>query len=326
MAMPDYQGILFIGDPHLSSRVPGFRKDDYPKVTLAKLAWCLDYARDELLLPAILGDLFDRPRDNANWLMGDLLALLGRQKVLGIYGNHDCRENGLGDDDSMTVVAKAAKLHMVDADGPWRGIINGCEVVVGGTSWGQWLPDRFETDAASMLLPNGKPLVFWMAHHDVILPGYEEQGRFKPREIPGIDVVVNGHIHRPLVDGESASTLWITPGNISRISRSDTTREHVPAVLRIDISMQGWERKTITVPHAPFDEVFHEEVAGPVVDAPQSAFIQGLAELQARRTETGAGLMSFIKTNVGQFDQQTADEIILLAQEVTADGNHEEVK
>ena len=29
-------GLLFIGDPHLASRVPGFRKDDYPRTILAK--------------------------------------------------------------------------------------------------------------------------------------------------------------------------------------------------------------------------------------------------------------------------------------------------
>ena len=27
----DYRGILFIGDPHLASQVPGFRKDDFPQ-------------------------------------------------------------------------------------------------------------------------------------------------------------------------------------------------------------------------------------------------------------------------------------------------------
>ena len=33
----EYEGLLFVGDPHLASRVPGFRKDDYPRVALEKL-------------------------------------------------------------------------------------------------------------------------------------------------------------------------------------------------------------------------------------------------------------------------------------------------
>src|SRR5438552_9043364 len=66
----DYRGLLIIGDPHLEGRQPGFRKDDYPNVILDKLAWCLNYANNNRLLPAILGDLFDKPRDNPTWMLG----------------------------------------------------------------------------------------------------------------------------------------------------------------------------------------------------------------------------------------------------------------
>jgi hypothetical protein len=161
-----------------------------------------------------------------------------------------------------------------------------------------------------------------MAHHDVILPGYEE-GRFPPRNIPGVDVVINGHIHRPLVDARPGRTLWITPGNISRVSRSDAARDHKPAVLRIDISEAGWTRRMITVPHEAFDQVFHEEMIATTADAGQSAFIRGLAELQARRTESGAGLIDFIQKNIAQFDGDVAAEVLSLAQEVTTDGSHQ---
>ncbi len=64
-----YVGLLCIGDPHLASRVPGFRRDDYPNTVLNKLRWSLDYANQNALLPVLLGDLFHRPRDNANSLV-----------------------------------------------------------------------------------------------------------------------------------------------------------------------------------------------------------------------------------------------------------------
>ena len=67
--MPEQMGLLFIGDPHLASRPPGFRKDDYPATILEKLRWCLHYAEENNLRPIFLGDLFDFPRDNANWLL-----------------------------------------------------------------------------------------------------------------------------------------------------------------------------------------------------------------------------------------------------------------
>ena len=46
----------------------------------------------------------------------------------------------------------------------------------------------------------------------------------------------------------------------------------------------------------------------------------GLAELQARRTASGAGLMEFLDQNVSQFSPPVAAEIRHLAAEVTSDG------
>ena len=91
----DLQGLLFIGDPHVASRPPGFRKDDYPTAILDKLQWSLDYAKQHRLRPVLLGDLFDFPRDNANWLLVRLLHML--DGTLAISGNHDCKENSLGE-------------------------------------------------------------------------------------------------------------------------------------------------------------------------------------------------------------------------------------
>jgi hypothetical protein len=108
--MPDpghaYTGLLCIGDPHLASRAPGFRKDDYPRNVLAKLEWAMNYAESNALLPIILGDLFHYPRDNANWLIVQLLDLF-KHPVLAVSGNHDCNENTLTEDDSLSVLSAA---------------------------------------------------------------------------------------------------------------------------------------------------------------------------------------------------------------------------
>jgi hypothetical protein len=56
-----------------------------------------------------------------------------------------------------------------------------------------------------------------------------------------------------------------------------------------------------------------------VVDASDSAFVKGLAELQARRTQSGAGLMTFLEQNLDQFDAAVANEVLVLAKEVTRD-------
>jgi DNA repair exonuclease SbcCD nuclease subunit len=318
MSTNNYAGLLLIGDPHLEGRQPGFRKDDYPHVVLDKLQWCLEYAAQHALLPAILGDLFDKPRDNPNWIIVRLLEIL-QGEVLAIYGNHDVHHTAqLTPDDSLNVLVKAGRLRMIDAEHPWQGQVGGRTVVVGGSSYRQKVPKQYPRPQCV----SGQPaLVIWLAHHDILVPGYDE-GRFKPYEIDGIDLVINGHIHRRLEDVTAGGTLWITPGNISRRKRSDATREHIPSALRVDIDGGGYRLEYLAIPHQPFDEVFYAEVIEEAEVQQGSAFIAGLAELRARRTASGAGLMQFLDKNLDQFDPPVAQEIRTLAQEVMNDGEN----
>ncbi len=312
----DYQGLLLIGDPHLEGRQPGFRKDDYPTVILEKLQWCLHYAAEHSLLPAILGDLFDKPRDNPTWMICKLIEMLSTE-VIGLYGNHDCADPVLCDHDSLSLLVKSGRLRLVDAESPWCGTMNGRPVVVGGSSYRQPIPTEFDCDG---IKAGGRPLVVWLCHHDVSVPGYEDQGRIEPCELRGIDLVINGHIHRRLADVDQGCTRWLTPGNISRRARSDITREHVPAVLQIDVTSANYECHSVPVPHLPFDEVFHPLVIDHVVNAEESQFITGLADMQARRTASGAGLEACLEQNLTQFQPQVAAEIRTLAREVLANG------
>jgi hypothetical protein len=321
--------LLFIGDPHLEGRQPGFRKDDYPEAILGKLTWCLDYAEEHRLLPALLGDVFDKPRDNPTWMIARLIDMLSGRECIGIYGNHDCADPELNDNDTLMLLFKSGSVRRVSEEDPWRGVMGGRRVVIGGSSYRERLPQALPGgDAGSAGGDSGnvaaagpsRPLGIWLSHHDIIAPGYEEQGRLRPREIPGVDLVVNGHIHRELGEVEVGATRWVTPGNISRRSRSDAVRDHVPSVLRLDVQGE-YELTRVTVPHAPFDEVFHPLVAEEEADTSASAFVSGLAELQARRTQSGAGLISFLDQNLDQFEEAVAAEIRSLAEEITGYGD-----
>ncbi|QDT79946.1 Calcineurin-like phosphoesterase superfamily domain protein [Gimesia maris] len=311
MAHENYSGVLLIGDPHVEGRIPGFRKDDYPLVVLEKLSWCIETAREQNLLPVLLGDLFHVPRDNQNWLLCQLLNLF-ETPVYGIYGNHDCRENQLNEHDTLSILIQAGKYHLLSDETPWRGKMQGRPVLIGGTSWGKKLPKSLEIDPCEET-----PLAIWVSHHDLIVPGYEEQGHYKPYEIKGVDYVINGHIHRRLEDVVKGQTTWVTPGNIVRRSRSDASRAHVPSVLKLEVTGEGWQRSVIEVPHRPFDEIFHAEVQDDSEQGLPSAFISGLAELQTRRTDSGAGLKLFLEKNLTQFQAAVADEVRKLASEVS---------
>jgi predicted phosphodiesterase len=313
----DYTGLLFIGDPHLSARAPGFRKDDYPRAILTKLQWAMEYARSNLLVPVLLGDLFHYPRDNANWLLVELMNLID-EPLLSISGNHDCSENALSSDDTLSVLAAAGKIRLLDQTGPWAGNLNGATVVVGGSCWGQVLPKQVNRSAM------GSPaLVFWVTHHDLRFPGYEELARAGCPEIPGIDLVVNGHIHRMLGDVQAGGTLWCNPGNISRINRGDATKNHQPAVLRVDVSPTRWQRQRIPVPHEPFDAVFFPAIDGGDTESTAQAlpeFVKGLMTLEKFKTTDGSGLRQFLDANLQQFDPSVSAAIRELATEVLDHG------
>ena len=304
----DYRGLLIIGDPHLEGRVPGFRKDDYPRTALEKLRWCLRTANEKKLLPVILGDLFQLPRDNPNWLIVELLDMFDG-KILGIYGNHDVHENQLDENDSLSILSGAERIELLDDQNWFRGILGGRPVLIGGTPWGQSLPTEESIDRS------GNPLVVWLTHHDLKVPGYDA-GRIDFDETLPFDIVINGHVHRRLEPYRVGHTTILTPGNITRRKRSDATREHIPSVMAIMIESNDWSCEFLEVPHQPFEDVFHEALDEVTADNSRSNFIAGLAELQARRTQTGAGLETFLDANLNEFEKPVADEIRSLAEEV----------
>lgn len=308
--MPEYGGLLFIGDPHLAHRNPGGRKDDYGRAILGKLKWALDYAGSERLMPCLLGDLFHWSRDNANWLIADLCEMLVDREVLAIYGNHDVHQNRVSENDSISVPIKAGLLRMVSEHAYWQGIVGGVPVIVGGTPYGAYKPAPFAPGIT------GDTLVFWMMHHDVLLPGYERVGKMEPEELPGIHVVVNGHIHRRLEDVSRRKTIWMNPGSLARTSRGEL--DHVPALLRFDIGASEagrWRKSLIPVPHAPAEEVFIESIAPDGELNMGSDFVRGLAAIQSKRSG-GEGLREFLDKNLDQLESDVAAEIRRLANEV----------
>ena len=315
MSEKTYQGILCIGDPHLCTWAPGYRKDDYPQTVLKKLSWAVDHASRNALLPVLLGDLFHVPRDNANWLIAHLMELLDGE-ILTVIGNHDLSEDRLSEHDSLRVLFAADRLIRLDV-APWRGAINGIPVAIGGTNNGERLPASVDRAAV------GNPRwVFWVTHHDILFPGYEEAGRVGCVEVPGVDLVVNGHIHRCLPDVVRGGTTWCNPGNIARVSRSDASRQHVPGVLRIDVQRDGWTKTRIDAPHQPFEQVFHAMEPIPAETLGASKFIAGLQSMQKFKTADGEGLRRLIEDNLGTFaNERVRSEITRLMMEVLPNAN-----
>ena len=319
-----YRGLLVVGDPHIEGRSPGFRKDDFPETILGKVRWCVEHARKHKLLPVFLGDVFDKPRDNPTWMIGELIEMLMPYPAVGIYGNHDCADPQLGENDSLSILVKSGCYQLVSEEDFWTGSIEGRRVVVAGSSYRQRIPQHFDTDKVpkdSMF--DEAPTVVWLTHHDIDIGNYKN-GKFGPYEMMNVDLLINGHIHRPAKSVRKGQTTWMNPGNISRRTRSENSRKHVPTVLEVafpesvDGSKPKFETKTLEVPHRPFEDVFYlDDMAdGKESGEERSGFVTGLSELTKRRTSSGAGLMEFLDKNLDSYSDNVAAEIRELAQQV----------
>ena len=313
----NYRGLLVIGDPHIEGRSPGFRKDDFPKAILGKVRWCIEHAQKNKLLPVFLGDVFDKPRDNPTWMIGELIEMLMPWPAVGIYGNHDCADPQLGENDSLSILIKAGCYRLVGSDDYWTGLIEGRRVVVAGSSYRQDIPQYFDIDKVpkdSMF--EQAPTVVWLTHHDIDIGNYKN-GKFGPFEMMNVDLLINGHIHRPAKPVRKGQTTWMNPGNISRRSRSEHAKKHVPSVLEVTFPESGFETQTIEVPHKPFDEVFYlDDVDESELGEERSGFVTGLSGLTKRRTSSGAGLIEFLDKNLDSYNDNVAAEIRELAKQV----------
>ena len=309
----NYSGVLVIGDPHLEARQPGFRCDDYPETILRKIKWCLKYAEMQNLLPAFLGDFFDKPRDNPTWLIGRVIDLFVGREVIGIYGNHDCAEPRLTDNDSLSILIKAGCYRLVSQEDPWVGVMNEREVLIGGSSYREEVPEVVDRPPQRNLFDDSIPLIVWLTHHDIRLPGYES-GRFDPFEIENCSLLINGHIHSRKSPIQMGQTVWMNPGNISRRNRRDLFKTQQPVVLHIEVTEEQHQVNEVVVPHEPFEKVFHPEFNVPEEEEKSSRFVDGLKELLNRKTESGAGLHVFLEKNLHRFSPAVASEIERLAQ------------
>ncbi len=308
----DYQGIVFIGDPHVASYPPGHRRDDYQRSILNKLQFCMDFAREHRCLPIILGDLFHVPRNNPNHLLVDLMEIFAPWPPWVLVGNHDKHEARLTRDVSLWVLHTARVIRLLNDEQKAASVrVRQQKVLVGAAP--DWTP--LPSDVHRL----GHDWVIWVTHHDLAFPGYEE-ARYRLREIPGIDLVVNGHIHTPKAPVKTGGTLWVNPGSLARITRSRFTREMKPKLFHWQPPFD--DPCFIEVEHLPFEEVFcpleeGEQGGGAPMD--ESLFIRGLENLALKRTTEGVGLKAFLEDNLRQDDP--LDRVIWeLYEEVMSDG------
>ncbi len=285
------EGLLLIPDPHVAATPPGQRLEGYAGQVLDKLEACLEHAETENLVPAVLGDLFHWPRENPNALLVDLIDLFRPHSPFVLVGNHDKYQARFTQDVSLAVLDAAGAVRLLAEAGPaFRLETPSGDALVGASPDGTPLPVDFDA-------PEGAEVV-WLTHHNIGFPDFMDR-QVRIREIPGVDWVINGHIHRPQPLQKAGRTRWANPGNVTRLTFTRRSKERVPAASvyrpgRDDLEM--WP-----VPHLPFYEVFPDQEFPPEEEESgeaESRFLQGLERLAWKRTAEGVGVREFLQANL----------------------------
>lgn len=304
----DYiSGLLYVGDPHLSSRKPGTRNDEnFTQTILDKLSLVVQIANDNNAVIIILGDLFDREND-ADGKTGRLLLTrlikilkLAKYPVFVLTGNHDKSENDLTEDTTLAALHEAGVIVAITESGIFlTGSIENSGLhfpfALGGTPHGQSIPLDIREDLSK--LPNVPEISAWITHEDMAFDG-AYPGSIELSEIIGCNIVVNGHMHLTKQPIQEGMTKWCNPGNITRQSKDCV--DHVPSVWLMTGSPE-LEQIPLKFRHHIFSSLLsivdeEKEGAIEVSSVPlESAFVEMLKLSQDIKTEDGSLLMQDIQ-------------------------------
>lgn len=292
-------GLLFIGDPHLSSRRPGRRKDaDFPKTVLSKIEHLIGVANERRLLPVFLGDMFDAPVEEDERLKVWLLRVLMKSWTTPIanVGNHDMSNVVLGDSDSLMYLAESGALKLCIHSGAVETVKIGEKIVgIGATPYGQ----SFPIDARPLF--SDVDQIIWLTHHDIAFEG-AYPGATAPHAIAGCKLVVNGHMHLRKNVLKVGSTVWFNPGNITR--QAIDAIDHQPAAFALT---EAGKLEMIAIPHekAIFDltgklvsAISPGEIPKEEDNPLESAFVDMLKadnSMEMDRTDDGSVLLEEIE-------------------------------
>jgi predicted phosphodiesterase len=224
-----YDGLLFVGDPHLWSLKPDKRLEkSFSTTVLKKIEQAVEIANKNNLYLIFLGDLFHKKDENNIDMLTKLSRILKKLKhpCATVEGNHEKSQTKLSDDVALSLLRENETIYTMEKNALWGkfSFNDGTECYVGATPYGEKIPTEIELPDKET---NKNIPIIWLTHHNLDF-GESYPGVIEVREIKGVSMLVNGHIHKtkkPITLGKMRAH---NPGNITRLSTDCS--EHIPAV------------------------------------------------------------------------------------------------
>lgn len=324
----NYNGLLFVGDPHLWSLKPDRRMDsNFSETVLKKIENAVDIANSKNLYLIFLGDLFHKQDESNIEMLTKLSRILRKLKdtPATVEGNHEKSQTKLSDDVALSLLRENRTIYTMENNDLWAKFYfnDGTECYVGGTPYGEKIPKE-----VSLPKKETKDIpIIWLTHHNLDF-GESYPGVIKVEEIKGVSMLVNGHIHKtkkPLTVGKMRAH---NPGNITRLSKD--CADHIPAVWEWNSSL-GWELEPHTIHYhkVVFDmrdsqievEVLPEKVSAEITPQQTSQFVDKMNEFSLNYDPTKTDDGTIIKENISalvkamNLDKEFLNEMILIAEE-----------
>lgn len=309
-----WDGLLVIGDPHISSKRVGRRNDeDFLATVTGKLTQAGQISSRNNLFPCILGDFMHKATDITPRLMIMVMEALRSFPVAPwtILGNvHDHVEHDVSDNDTLKAIVETGLLRLADQDGMFDLVdINGLEVSLTTIPYGHAIPESIEP----YLLEKGvhPDLSVLLTHADLEFDS-AYPGAIPITEVDSCDLLINGHMHKTQRLRQVGHMVAFNPGNITRLSVD--MESHIPSVWawrpdnylldnRSDIR-EYWDFNIECIPLNFNPNVFSKDGIRANVDSTGARdentrhFVESLSQLDAlshEKTEDGEGVKEELK-------------------------------
>ncbi len=258
---------LVINDIHASDRPPLGRTENYSDEILAKLVEALQIAQKQQCDFIVLtGDIFHRFRGPPipYGLVAEILAIFHRSGIpkYAIAGNHDLSMSGIKSVFDMPFGLLALAGAFIWLNKPT--VVDDMALLI-PRNWG---PSLDKLPSAVGLNKKEKELIgdgdaqyaIMVAHASILPPG---ESRPYPHHIvtdlklPGIDLVLSGHIHEDLGIHELRDVTFANVGSLARVSRTKEARERIPSVLEVLLTPTTMDFRIHKLTSArPADDIF----------------------------------------------------------------------
>lgn len=222
---PIFQNIMFIGDPHVSSKKMSTRHDGLTilDTIINKLSQAAKISHEKKAYTIITGDLLDDDKENNIILLNKLITVLQEfyYPPLTVIGNHEKTENVINEKNMITALINTGTIQEVQ-DNKMSVVLNIDDdiIYIGGTNYISTIPNKITR-------PKDADYVLWVTHHDLMFENYYP-GSQPLKEISGVDLAINGHIHDTKPQVQTKMTTWWNTGNIFR--QRINMKDHVPSI------------------------------------------------------------------------------------------------